>query len=129
MLAMTKKYFEHSYYSALTYSTKTTLEFLKDNKDTIIVYEDEGELIGFIQWSYMSPLTEELIANIDFIFVEEDSRRKGIAHEMVLAMHEQAKKDGAVVVSTSPLTQREVAFAIKEGYSMNDENNMGMRML
>ena len=79
------------------YTEKELEEILQDDEKPVLVYEEDGEVLGYcfgmIQTESSNNLQELKTLYIDDLCVEEGQRKKGIGTKLLKAMEELAKSE------------------------------------
>ena len=78
----------------------TFAHLIQDKRDTCIVAEKEGNILGFLNLTYtFSTFNAAYEANVDDIYVADEYRGQGIATQLLKAAIEDANLKGACRIS------------------------------
>ena len=80
--------------------------------DAMVVSEDNGQLLGFLQLLYQG---EQLI--IDLIAVDKNGRRRGIASDMIAFAENQCGDFKTISVGTQIVNEPSINMYIRYGFS------------
>lgn len=92
--------------------------FFRHFKDTSLIAEEDGKLIGFLIGFVSQSYPNE--AYIHFVGIHPDYRKKGLGRKLYLAFFEKVAKKGCQVVHcvTSPVNKDSIHFHTRMGFKI-----------
>lgn len=94
-------------------------ELIKDPNEALLVYEEEGQLMGFISLHFIPQIAlKGDFARISYFAVDDAARSKGIGREMEAYCTRLARERGCHLIEVHCHTRRERAhaFYVRQGY-------------
>lgn len=92
--------------------------FFRHFKDTSLIAEEDGELVGFLIGFISQSYVDE--AYIHFVGIHPDYRKKGIGRKLYSAFFEKVAKKGCKAVHsvTSPVNKVSINFHTRMGFQI-----------